>query len=197
MLIDGDILLYQTTQSCLNEADWGDTYITCWLDLGELKYLVSVIINRWMETLDAESYTICLSDYERNFRKELDPSYKEQRDGSSKPIGYDRAHVWIQGEHPCKKLAGLEADDVMGILATNGDFVDPIIISDDKDMRQIPGRLYIPRRRELEGTTAETGLCRGPPWQKRRRRSARGSQGRHRDVGMAGDRPAGAVRAVG
>ena len=157
LLIDGDILLYQTTQSCLNEADWGDTYVTCWLDMGELRALISTILERWMEELRADDYTICLSDYDRNFRKELEPTYKEQRDGSSKPIGYQRAHEWIQGMHPCEKLAGLEADDVMGIRATDGSIARPIIVSDDKDMRQIPWALYVPRRREKVYTTPEDG----------------------------------------
>ena len=157
LLIDGDILLYQTTQSCLNEADWGETYITCWLDMGELKYLLWTIIERWKEELKADDYTICLSDYDRNFRKELEPTYKEQRDGSKKPIGYAQAHNWIQGVHPCAKLPGLEADDVMGILATDGTVNNPIIVSDDKDMRQIPRRLYIPRKRETIAITHEDG----------------------------------------
>ena len=158
LLIDGDILLYQVTQSCLQEADWGDDFVTTWIDFGEIKHLVQTMIENWKEKLSADDYTVCLSDYDRNFRKELDPTYKEQRDGSKKPVGYVRAHEWIQGVHPCEKLPGLEADDVMGIRATDGSFARPIIVSDDKDMRQIPGELYVPRRKERVRTTIEAGL---------------------------------------
>jgi DNA polymerase-1 len=45
----------------------------------------------------------------------------------------------------------LEADDVMGILATNPIIItgDKVIVSSDKDMRTIPAKVYNPNRPEL------------------------------------------------
>jgi DNA polymerase-1 len=55
---------------------------------------------------------------------------------------------------------GIEADDVMGILATKpGNEGRTIIVSDDKDMRSIPGKLWRengdPEREVIEITEAE------------------------------------------
>lgn len=38
----------------------------------------------------------------------------------------------------------LEADDVLGIMATNGKVENPIVVSTDKDLRQIPGMHCVP-----------------------------------------------------
>ena len=45
----------------------------------------------------------------------------------------------------------LEADDIMGIIATAGDRIvkgPKVIVSEDKDLKTIPGPLYNPRRPE-------------------------------------------------
>lgn len=52
-----------------------------------------------------------------------------------------------EAKWPSYKYPGLEADDVLGIWATRGG-IDPIIVSDDKDLKTIPGKLY--RQGELE-----------------------------------------------
>ena len=43
---------------------------------------------------------------------------------------------------PSIQYPRLEADDVMGILATNGTLDNFVLISPDKDMAQIPCRIY-------------------------------------------------------
>ena len=44
--------------------------------------------------------------------------------------------------YPSISKPRLEADDVMGILATNGTLDNFVLISPDKDMAQIPCRIY-------------------------------------------------------
>jgi DNA polymerase I len=49
--------------------------------------------------------------------------------------------------HPHHLIEGLEADDVMGILATTDKYSDrAVIVSIDKDMRTIPGRHLNPAK---------------------------------------------------
>jgi len=157
LLIDGDILLYNTTSACKHEADWGDAFVTVWFDKKEFTALIDTILSRWCRKFDTEDFTICLSDYHDPFRKRIDPTYKEQREGNSKPTGYQWAHETLPDMYPCASMPSLEADDVMGIMSTSGEFERPIIISEDKDMRQIPGTLYVPRRDELVETTPHEG----------------------------------------
>lgn len=148
LLIDGDILLYQATQACLQEVEWDEKYVTVYLDKGELNMLIADMIGRYCGRFKTESFTICLSDYNRPFRKVLDPTYKAHREGTKKPLGYGYSVEMVEQTYPFARLPQLEADDVMGIMATNGGIKKPVIVSDDKDMRQIPGVLHIPRKNE-------------------------------------------------
>ena len=75
-----------------------------------------------------------------NFRKAIDPDYKGHRN-RKKPCGYKRVINALKETFPVVVLPQLEADDAMGIYATR----EPgqhVIVSPDKDMRQIPGDLY-------------------------------------------------------
>ena len=76
-----------------------------------------------------------------NFRKEIYKDYKGHRN-RRKPLGYRRLvnHCCKEYKHCIRK--GLEADDSIGIDATREPSVDNIIVSPDKDMRQIPGVLW-------------------------------------------------------
>jgi len=76
-----------------------------------------------------------------NFRKKIYPDYKGHR-MKRKPLGYKRLVNYCRENHNFKLIEGLEADDTIGIEATR--FADPnnIIVSPDKDMRQIPSALW-------------------------------------------------------
>jgi 5'-3' exonuclease len=74
-----------------------------------------------------------------NFRKLVDPSYKGHRN-RKKPCGYRRVIHKLYEDYKVITMPTLEADDALGIYATSND--DCVIVSPDKDMKQIPGRLY-------------------------------------------------------
>jgi hypothetical protein len=85
-----------------------------------------------------------LSDPGRLFRHELFDDYKSNRKANRKPIAWKAARRYVE-----EKMGGiwrprLEADDVMGILATGHTTLAPhtadrVVCSVDKDMRQVPG----------------------------------------------------------
>ena len=87
------------------------------------------------------------SDF-KNFRKKISPDYKGHRN-RKKPCGYKRVIRNLKIEYDVCIMPELEADDAMGIYATK--LTGNIIVSPDKDMRQIPGKLY-----NLEDTTTIT-----------------------------------------
>jgi len=158
LLIDADIILYQTTAVCEQEADWSDGFATRWTDMRDVENTILDTLHHLFEKFDTESYTMCLSDYHDPFRKRLADYYKESRDGSKKPLGYAQAVKLVEQKHPYERYPSLEADDVLGILATSGRYDRPIIVSDDKDLKQIPGELYVPRLREHFRITPESGF---------------------------------------
>ena len=81
----------------------------------------------------------------KNFRKKISPDYKGHRN-RKKPCGYKRVIRNLKIQYDVCIMPELEADDAMGIYATK--LTGNIIVSPDKDMRQIPGKLY-----NLEDTT--------------------------------------------
>ncbi len=82
--------------------------------------------------------TLFFSD-SKNFRKKIYPEYKGHRN-RKKPCGYKRVISGLKIEYDVIVMPQLEADDAMGIYATK--LTGNIIVSPDKDMRQIPGKLW-------------------------------------------------------
>jgi DNA polymerase-1 len=75
-------------------------------------------------------------------------TYKPKQ--SDLPPGIYVARKAMCETFPCRTLKGLEADDVLGILATcGGSFAaaagERVIVSNDKDLLQVPGPHFNPR----------------------------------------------------
>ena len=153
LLIDGDIMVYQYSSTVEQEIDWGDDVWSLWADAKEAKGLILQYIDILMEETAADNFIICFSDKD-NFRKEVDPTYKSNRKGKRKPVCYKAIVDWIKETYTTEQWAGLEADDVMGILSTS-DMVqgEKVIVSEDKDMKTIPGLLW--RSGEMLNITQE------------------------------------------
>ncbi|MER9628884.1 hypothetical protein [Mesorhizobium sp. M0296] len=141
LLIDGDILVVSTGAALEVETDWGDDEWTLTCDVAEVKATVLSTIRRLERDLDADASVITLSKG-TTFRHDLYAGYKKGR--SRKPVGTNEVKRWLIEEHGAKYKPGIEADDVMGILATNPRLIkgEKVIVSQDKDMLTIPGLIY-------------------------------------------------------
>jgi DNA polymerase-1 len=149
ILVDADILLYQACSAAEEETDWGDDVWSLTTDLKEAKAMFQDRLAAIEERLNSHKVTLCISDKE-NFRKTVYPNYKSNRKKTRKPLGYPAMVEWARGRYDCITLPGLEADDVLGIFATMPpNKAQAIMVSDDKDLRTIPGRLYRPMSDEL------------------------------------------------
>jgi len=142
LLIDADLYLYRACASAEQEVNWGDDVWSLSTDLKVAKGNVQNLIHHWCEKFETADFVMCISDRD-NFRKEIHPSYKGNRKGVRKPVGYKALVQWTRDVHATHTEPFLEADDVMGILGT-APGTNTIIISDDKDMKTLPGRLYRP-----------------------------------------------------
>jgi DNA polymerase-1 len=138
LLIDGDGILYRSAAAAEKETHWGDDLWSLTSDLREAKSAVNQIIQDYIANYNG-LVVLCFNDRTANFRKDVDPTYKAGR--SRKPLGYWALRDWAEEEWECVSLPRLEADDVMGILATNDTYEYPVIVSPDKDMKTIPCRL--------------------------------------------------------
>ena len=152
ILLDADIVAYKVSVVNQDDFDWGDTGKSRVLDHNQARKQTDELVATYCERLDASKAIICLSDPDRNFRKELEPTYKSNRKDVEKPELLAWVKDYLAEEYTSYIRPRLEADDVMGILATAGDrFVagEKIMVSEDKDMRTVPGLIYNPDRDEL------------------------------------------------
>jgi len=138
LLIDADFIVYKCCAASEDEIDWGDDVITVVSKFSEAYRAVERDIKKiTSEFMDSEP-VLFFSD-SKNFRKKIYPDYKGHRN-RKKPCGYRRVISELDKTYKVIRLPELEADDAMGIYAT----FEPgnVIVSPDKDMRQIPGKLY-------------------------------------------------------
>lgn len=152
ILLDADIVAYKVAYLSQEDHDFGDTGTGRIVDHEKCKTDCDQIIAQYAHTCKADKVLVCLTDPDVNFRVQLDPTYKANRKGADKPELLTWAKEYMFNEYQSFIRPRLEADDIMGIIATAGDkFVagEKIIVSEDKDMRTIPGLVYNPRQPDL------------------------------------------------
>ena len=94
-----------------------------------------------VQTAMMEDDVILYFSSSENFRKKIYTDYKGHRN-RRKPLGYKRLVNHCKKNYKFVLREGLEADDSLGIDATRYPSTDNIIVSPDKDLRQIPGVLW-------------------------------------------------------
>lgn len=150
LLIDGDLLLYKATTAVEKEIRWDEDNHVLFSNAQEAFQQFSRSIEQIVDTLDCPNIVICFTKGD-SFRKELYPTYKQNRVGMRKPLAFSRVREMAEGTWYCLSKPNLEADDVMGILATKNP--ECVIVSQDKDMKTVPCKLY--RDGELVTITQE------------------------------------------
>lgn len=144
LLIDADILAYEASAANERRYDWGDGITSVVADEEAAREHARKTLSNLMAALQADEFVICLSDDFNNFRKQISPTYKGNRTGE-RPVHLYDIKDWLRETYPSRLVPTLEADDVMGIMATDPAATDErIIVSADKDMQTIPGLLYRP-----------------------------------------------------
>ena len=142
LLIDGDIVVYQYSSTVEHEVDWGNDVWSLWADAKEAQQLILQYIDILVDETAADDFIFCFSDKD-NFRKDIDSNYKSNRKGKRKPVCYKALKQWITDEYKTETWDRLEADDVMGIMATSTMLKgEKVIVSEDKDLKTIPGLLW-------------------------------------------------------
>ena len=140
MLVDADYVVYKSCAGAETEIDWGNDVILVTSKFSEayanVKRDLLKIINHFF--WDVPELILFFSD-SVNFRKSIQPSYKGHRN-RKKPCGYKRVINQLKTEYKVVIMPTLEADDALGIYATQNP--GNVICSPDKDMRQIPGKLF-------------------------------------------------------
>ena len=148
LLIDADFIVYKCCAACETEIDYGEDVIFVTSNFSDAYNAVKREIQQIQDVFGSFSKPILFFSDSKNFRKKISPDYKGHRN-RKKPCGYKRVIRNLKIEYDVCIMPELEADDAMGIYATK--LTGNIIVSPDKDMRQIPGKLY-----NLDDTTTIT-----------------------------------------
>lgn len=141
MIVDGDVLAHKAALMAQERVEWDkEEMITEYCDTKRLKSFTDMLLKDWAHRVDATSTIVLLSDPSRTYwRHELYPQYKGHRKREKGPIGMHVARAYLEEKHGAIWERNLEGDDLVGITATdpglNG--VEPVVVSIDKDMRQL------------------------------------------------------------
>lgn len=126
-LIDADMVAYRV--SAMVEKDNGD--------IQDCEELTPSVISAWAREACCSDIIICKGT--RSFRCDVYPEYKTNRKDKPKPIYLPVVRKIIESlDWTKKRVNGLEADDIQGIIASK----DPdkfVIVNNDKDMLTIGG----------------------------------------------------------
>ena len=140
ILIDADFSVYKSCASSEDEIDFGDDVILVTSRFSEAYKRVEREIKSIRECLGNVDDVVLFFSSPNNFRKKIYPDYKGHRN-RKKPCGYKRVINKLRESYEVVMMPTLEADDALGIWQTR-EPGEHIIASPDKDMRQIPGKLF-------------------------------------------------------
>ena len=139
LLIDADYIVYKCCAACETEIDYGEDVIFVVSNFSDAYNAVKREISNIQNQFGSFAKPTLFFSDSQNFRKKISPDYKGHRN-RKKPCGYKRVISNLRIEYNVIIMDELEADDAMGIYATQ--HPGNVIVSPDKDMKQIPGKLY-------------------------------------------------------
>tara|TARA_B100000965_G_scaffold402522_1_gene428645 strand:- start:695 stop:1459 length:765 start_codon:yes stop_codon:yes gene_type:complete len=139
LLIDCDYIVYKCCASAETEMDFGEDVIVVTSQFSEAYKCVERELKKVKNEFPFSTDIILFFTSPNNFRKKISPEYKGHRN-RKKPCGFKRVINELKKNYKVIIKDTLEADDSLGIYATK--YEGNIIVSPDKDMRQISGKLY-------------------------------------------------------
>ena len=141
LLIDADWLIYNSCCACEEDTRWNEWQHQLTSDVRECLNCIENRLDVYRSIADSKhDIVMCFTSYP-TFRHEIFPEYKINRIGKRKPLALKSVIKEVKERYETVAYENLEGDDVLGLLATNGRYKDPIIVSVDKDMRTLPCKL--------------------------------------------------------
>ena len=143
LLIDGDTFVYRFAAAATEHVDWGNGLWVSFANEHKATYAMEQAIEEMQISLQATRIEVAISS-PTCFRKDIAPTYKANRKKREPLLLYKALRRTIEKKFRVHIWANIEADDVLGIWGTTPGQQDTIIVSVDKDLRQIPGKHFNP-----------------------------------------------------
>lgn len=151
LLLDADIVAFQLAATSQRSYQFPgmESKATAVDDFDTLPERIDAAVNDLCKKLASSEVIVCLScPTPENFRMGVLPSYKGNRNYDERPEHLQAIKDYLEETYPSYRRPTLEADDIMGILSTHPKLVSgkKVIVSEDKDMKTIPGWLFNPAK---------------------------------------------------
>lgn len=159
ILIDADIIAFQSSVVCDTEIDWGiigDDEVCISTDqtidirsnmLGRIELIKQKVLQYHKNLRSKDIEITCCFTGKSNWRKTVYPKYKSNRKNKAKPVRLNEAVEILMDKFDHHMVNGFEADDLLGMLQSSS-FHTTVIASIDKDLLQIDGWHYNWKRDE-------------------------------------------------
>lgn len=153
LLMDGDTLAFKVASAVQHTREDDQGFVQPFANIREGEAVLDNMILGLLSDLGAHYCQVFLSDPEGNWRKELFPEYKGNRKDVVRPLLLGRLKDYLRNQYGATHWPGLEADDVLGILATTPDAFPGrvIVVGQDKDFKTFPCNLYTIGDRDASG----------------------------------------------
>jgi DNA polymerase I len=138
LLIDGDQFLFKAAAAVEREVRWDEQNHVLYSNEHEAMANFTGMMDRIFERFETQEHALCVSSYPV-WRTKLSAEYKAGR--SRKPLCYSLLLEAASKKYAVEQVPGLEADDVMGLIATSHPqktALNYIVVSQDKDMKTVP-----------------------------------------------------------
>jgi DNA polymerase-1 len=158
VLLDADVLVYRAAFGVEQNVDWGEGQHSWHANLNDAIPVMELQIEEIQDKLKADKMVLALTCSDTvNFRRAVYPEYKMNRANTRKPLLWKAAREYITKKYDARIKPTLEADDVLGIMATMPmPGVTRIIASIDKDFLSVPGKFFnLKKGRMFEQTEVE------------------------------------------
>lgn len=167
LLLDGGLITYRIGFACQKKDEEGNIVPE---PIENCLHSVKIFIQSILDKFDTEKYRLFISG-DTNFRLDIDPEYKAGR--GDKPYHYDNIRKYLIEYWNAEIVEGYEEDDKMAMeqvrLMTPKPLDDPdmgfhipettpVIVTQDKDLKMVPGWNYNPIKDELVWITEEQGM---------------------------------------
>ena len=153
ILLDADMLAYRAAFANEVETKWDEDTWTLTCKESDMKREVKSFMLNLSERMQSDDIVPVFST-STNYRYDLWPDYKANRKDKRKPVGLKWLIGWITETYNGIFEPNIEADDLIGILATR-DPKNTIAVSGDKDFETLPITWYNPLKDETKTTSPE------------------------------------------
>jgi DNA polymerase-1 len=141
VIIDGDSYVFKAAYATSTLTEIGNGIYYEAYDINRAREYMKGMIDNICDKCAVNDYVIVLGAVgSRNFRYDINPTYKANRKAIKKPIMLDKVRSMVTSEFNTYSIPCLEADDVVRILYEEGE--GNAIASIDKDLQTFPCKIY-------------------------------------------------------